>query len=85
MPNLHVRDVPVEAIETLRAAAQRHGRSLNAEVVATLVAEADRIERQLDAKAKLEEIQRWGAEAFPEGFPPGYEPETLIRRMRDSR
>lgn len=85
MPNLHVRDVPVEAIETLRAAADRHGRSLNAELVAALVAEADRIERQTNATTRLEEIRRNWQKAFPDGFPPGFEPETLIRRMRDSR
>jgi plasmid stability protein len=85
VPNLHVRDVPAEALETLRAAAARHGRSLNSEIVGTLVAEADRIERRSRAVAQLRDIQRRMAKALPDGFPPGFEPETLIRHARDGR
>lgn len=85
MPNVHVRDVPPEALETLREAAKRHGRSLNAEIVDALVREAERERRSEDLLAGLAEVRRRWREAFPEGFPPGLEPEAIIRRDRDSR
>jgi plasmid stability protein len=83
MPNVHVRDVPPEALETLRDAAKRHGRSLNAEIVEALVQHASRAEDAETFLQRLEEVrQRW-REAHPEGFPPGLEPEAIIRRHRD--
>ena len=80
---MHVRDVPPEALETLRAAAKKHGRSLNAEIVDVLVTHAEREQREGSLSQQLHELhQRW-ARWFPEGFPPGLEPETIIRRHRD--
>jgi hypothetical protein len=85
MANIHVRDVPPEALDALRAAAHRHRRSLNAELVEALVGHAD---RQQQAEGLLERLaqgrRRW-KKWFPDGFPPGLEPETVIRRDRDAR
>lgn len=83
VPNVHVRDLPPEALEALRAAAKRHGRSLNAEIVDVLAQRAERLKESEDILARLEEGRRRWREAYPEGFPPGMEPETIIRRHRD--
>jgi plasmid stability protein len=83
--NIHVRDVPPEALETLRAAARRHRRSLNAEVVGALVGYAEREQRAEALLERLAEGRRRWKKWFPDGFPPGLEPETTIRRDRDTR
>jgi plasmid stability protein len=85
MPNVHIRDVPPDALEALKAAAKRHGRSLNAEIVDALVTQAAREQRSEELLARLAEGRRRWKKAFPEGFPPGLEPEATIRRHRDSR
>lgn len=85
VPNVHLRDVPPETLDALKAAAKRRGRSLNAEIVAALVAHADRAERAQDLLDRLAEGRRRWNEAFPEGYPPGLEPEAVIRRARDTR
>jgi len=84
MPNVHIRDLPAEAVETLRSAARRHGRSLNAEIVAALVERAEREALRDDLGSRLSDIRRRWRERNPEGFPPGLEPETIIRQARDS-
>jgi hypothetical protein len=83
--NVHVRDVPPEALEALRAAARRNGRSLNAELVEALAQHARRVEGEATLLERLEAGRRRWREAFPEGFPPGLAPEVTIRRDRDSR
>ena len=85
MPNIHIRDLPPDAVETLRLAAKRHGRSLNSEIVAVLVERAEREARASDFDQRLEEVRRHWRERNPDGFPPGLEPETIIREARDSR
>jgi len=85
MPNVHIRDVPPKTLEALKAAAKRRGRSLNAEIVDALVREAEREEQSKDLVQRLAEGRRRWQEWFPEGFPPGLEPETIIRRDRDTR
>lgn len=85
MPNVHVRDVPPEALDALREAAKRHGRSLNAEIVDVLVAQAERERRSADLLERLAQGRRRWQRWFPDGFPPGEEPETVIRRARDTR
>jgi len=81
--NVHIRDVPPEAVEALKAAARRRRRSLNAELVDAIVQRAEK-ERQLaDWGQQVEEVRRRWQEAHPDGFPPGLEPETIIRRHRD--
>lgn len=85
LPNVHVRDLPPEAVETLREAARRHGRSLNAELVAALVDAAQRERQGAELLARLEPIRRRWRERNPDGYPPGLEPETIIREARDSR
>jgi plasmid stability protein len=84
MPNLHIRDVPPEAVEALRAAARRNGRSLNAEIVDVLVAAAERKRQGADLLERLEPIRRAWKARNPHGYPPGLEPETIIRRTRDA-
>jgi len=84
MPNVHIRDLPPETLAQLRLAAKRHGRSLNAELVAILVQRG-----QLEAKLgnidqRLEEVRREWRRMNPDGFPPGLEPETIIRAARDA-
>jgi plasmid stability protein len=83
--NVHVRDLPPEAVETLRSAAKRHGRSLNAEIVAVLVERAEREAQLTDFDRRLEDVRRHWRERNPHGFPPGLEPETIIREARDAR
>jgi hypothetical protein len=83
MPNVHVRDVPPEALETLRGAAKRNGRSLNAELVDALVQRAELEVRSATLVERLEAFRRRWSEAHPDGYPPGLEPETVIRRLRD--
>ena len=85
MPNVHVRDLPPETLESLRDAARRHRRSLNAELVAALVGHAERSVHEMDVLERLEEVRRIWRAAYPQGFPPGEEPETIIRRARDAR
>lgn len=85
VPNVHIRDLPPETVETLRAAARRHGRSLNAEIVAALVERAQREARQEDIDRRLEDVRRRWRERNPDGFPPGLEPEATIREARDAR
>jgi Arc-like DNA binding domain len=84
MPNLHVREVPPEAVEVLRAAAKRNGRSLNAELVDAIVLAADRKRQGADLLERLESVRRAWRERNPQGYPPGLEPETIIRRARDA-
>lgn len=85
MTNIHVRDVPPDALEALRAAARRHRRSLNAEIVEALVGHAGREQQAEGLLERLEEGRRRWQRWFPDGFPPGLEPETIIRRDRDTR
>lgn len=85
MPNVHIRDVPPASLDALREAAERHGRSLNAELVAILVVEANRQAGYADSVVTLEEIRRRWRARNPDGFPPGLEPETLVREGRDRR
>ncbi len=83
MPNVHIRDLPPEALEVLRVAAERHGRSLNSELVAALVERAEQEVQRDDLAIRLEKIRRRWRVRNPGGFPPGLEPETIIRRHRD--
>jgi len=85
MPNLHIRDLPLGAVDTLRSAAVRHGRSLNAELVAALVERANQEAQRESLAERLEDVRRRWRGHNPDGFPPGLEPETIIREARDSR
>lgn len=84
MSNVHIRGLPPAAVETLRSAALRHGRSLNAEIVAALVERAEEETRRLTLADRLEEARREWKRVNPDGFPPGLEPETIIREIRDA-
>ncbi len=85
MANIHIRDVPPDALDSLRATARRKRRSLNAELVEALVGHAERQQRAEHLLERLAEVRRQWREAFPDGYPPGLEPETIIRRDRDTR
>jgi plasmid stability protein len=85
MPNVHVRELPPETLDALRETARRHRRSLNAELVEALVQHAKRTENEETLLQRLEDVRRRWRQAYPDGFPPGMEPETVIRRDRDSR
>jgi plasmid stability protein len=80
MPALHVRNVPVEVMETLRRRAERNGRSLNAEALRALAESAERERRDTPITKRLEEIAR--RVNLPPDAP---RPEELIRQDRDSR
>jgi hypothetical protein len=81
--NVHVREVPPETVETLKAAARRKRRSLNAEIVDALVEHARRIEQREAMLDRLEEVRRGWEAAYPEGTPPELDPVTTIRRDRE--
>ncbi len=85
MANIHIRDVPPETLETLRAAARKKRRSLNSEVLEALVGHAQREQQTANLLERLAEGRRRWKQWFPDGFPPGLEPETIIRHDRDTR
>lgn len=85
MPNVHIRDLPPETVQRLRSAAVRNRRSLNAEIVAVLVERAEQEVQQASLAERLGEAQREWKRMNPNGYPPGLEPETIIREARDSR
>ena len=80
VPALHIRNVPVDVVETLRRRAELHGRSLNAELLRVLAASAQRERRDTPITKRLEEIAR--RVNLPPDAPT---PEELIREDRDSR
>jgi plasmid stability protein len=80
VPTLNIRNVPADAVETLRERARREGRSLNAEVVAILTDAAERERRSGDAVRRLRELAN--EIALPPDAP---RPEELIREARDAR
>ena len=80
MPALHIRNVPVDVVETLRRRAEADGRSLNAEVLRVLTDAAARERRETPITNRLEEIAR--RINLPPDAP---RPEELIRQDRDSR
>ena len=80
MPALHIRNVPVEVIETLRRRAELNGRSLNAEALRVLAESAHRERRETPITKRLEAIAR--RVNLPPDAP---RPEDLIRQDRDSR
>ena len=50
-----------------------------------LVERAEREARATDFDSMLEDVRRHWRERNPDGFPPGLEPETIIREARDGR
>jgi antitoxin FitA len=78
MATLHVRNVPDELYEALRARAEREGRSINAETIAVL-----REVLRPSAEDLLEEIRSLRARTtLPTG---AFAPERIIREDRDAR
>lgn len=82
MPTLHIRNVPVDLYERLRAAAARNGRSLNAEVIVRLEESTRSWRDDPEWLARFEERGRRIAARIPPGFPA---PEEMIRHDRDTR
>ena len=81
MPALHVRNVPQEVYEALRARAQRNGRSLNSEALAILRG-AVTPAGALTPEQALERIRRRRKKTTIPGDEP--RPEEIIRELRDS-
>lgn len=79
MATLHVRNVPEEVYESLRARAQRNGRSINAEALAILEAIAVRDRSETPITDRLREIAR--QINLPPDAP---RPEDIIRELRDA-
>jgi len=82
MPTLHIRNVPVELYERLRAAAARNGRSLNAEVIVRLESTDETWRGNEQWWTEFEALSRRIAARIPPEFPT---PEQMIREDRDSR
>lgn len=80
VPALHVRNVPADVVEALKARADRNGRSLNAELLRVLAEGAARERRDTPITRRLEEIAR-----SIDLSPDAPKPEELIRADRDSR
>jgi plasmid stability protein len=78
MGALHIRNVPPDVVEALKARAAKEGRSLNAQVVHVLVdatrrCSLDEVLARIDARSRRA--------ALPASAPT---PESLIRRDRDA-
>jgi plasmid stability protein len=78
MATLHIRNVPDELYEALRARAEREGRSINAETIAVL-REVLRPSPE-DLLAEIESLR--ARTTLPTG---AFAPERIIRRDRDAR
>ena len=79
MPTLHIRNVPPEVYEALRARAAREGRSMNAEVIAILRRSLASRRGPDDVIADLRRFRE--RVHLPPDAPP---PEELIREDRDA-
>jgi plasmid stability protein len=79
VPALHIRNVPVDVVETLRQRAESHGRSLNAELLRILTSSAERERQDTPITNRLEELAR--RVNLPPDAPT---PEELLRADRDS-
>ena len=80
MATLHVRNVPPDVYEALRARAAREGRSINGEVIAILRRTLLRGRRGDELVADLRALREDAS------LPPGARaPEQLIREDRDAR
>jgi plasmid stability protein len=79
MPALHVRNVPEEVYEALRARAAREGRSMNAEVIAIL---RRSLTSRRDPEDVIADLHRFRERVrLPADAPT---PEDLIREDRDA-
>jgi plasmid stability protein len=78
VPALHVRDVPPQVYEWLRARASRNRRSINREAIEILARELERERAGAEVMRRLDELRI----ELPPDSPV---PETLIRKDRDSR
>jgi plasmid stability protein len=79
MPALHVRNVPPEVYEALRARASREGRSMNAEVIAIL---RRALSSRRDPEDLMADLRRFRERVqLPPDAPT---PEELIREDRDA-
>ena len=78
MATLHVRNVPDDVYEALRARAKSEGRSINAAAIRILREALSPV----DTEAFLEDLRRFRASTtLPQGR---FAPEEIIRRDRDS-
>jgi antitoxin FitA len=79
MPTLHVRNVPTEVYEALRARAAREGRSMNAEVIAIL---RRSLTSRRDPEDVIADLRRFRERVQLPADAPA--PEDLIREDRDA-
>ena len=69
VPTLHIRNVPAELVEALKASAAANGRSLNAEVIDVLAQPRRRFVRDPSWRDWLETAQAQVREARAAGAP----------------
>jgi plasmid stability protein len=79
VPALHVRNVPPEVYEALRARASREGRSMNAEVIAIL---RRALSSRRDPDDLIADLRRYRERVQLAADAPT--PEELIREDRDA-
>ena len=79
MPTLHVRNVPEEVYEALRARAAREGRSMNAEVIAIL---RRSLTSRRDPEDVIADLRRFRERVQLSTDAPA--PEDVIREDRDA-
>jgi plasmid stability protein len=79
MPALHVRNVPEEVYEALRARAVREGRSMNAEVIAIL---RRSLTSRRDPEDVIADLRRFRERVQLPADAPA--PEDVIREDRDA-
>jgi plasmid stability protein len=80
MPSLHVRSVPDDVYEALRARAEREGRSISQEAIAIL--RRSLLSRR-DPEDLLQDLRELRAQIHLPADPP--KPEDTIREARDAR
>lgn len=78
--NFHLRSVPPDLYDALRARAETNGRSINAEVLAIVEEAIARDSERAEFIRRLERLRR--EFRLPADAPP---PEELIRELRDER
>ncbi|MBD0338211.1 MAG: Arc family DNA-binding protein [Thermoleophilia bacterium] len=80
MANFHLRAVPPDLYDALKARAEANGRSVNAELLAIVHEAIDRDSERAELLLRLERLRR-EFRLPPEALPP----EELIREARDDQ
>jgi plasmid stability protein len=80
MPSLHVRNIPDDVYEALRARAEREGRSISQEAIAIL---RRSLMSRRDPEDLLRDLRELRAQIHLPADAP--KPEDIIREARDAR